>query len=140
LRVIAGAETLIPIDQALEEQPAARAGVPRIPTDGSLRSQPPTADASTDWERICFYVTPIGEEGSEQRRHADLFMHSIVEPAINELGLEVVRADRIGDPGMIASQMLEHIRMAKLVIADLSHLNPNVFYEMGLRHACKRPI
>ena len=46
----------------------------------------------------------------------------------------------IGQPGMITSQVLEHILRSKLVIADLSYHNPNVFYEMALRHATKLPI
>jgi hypothetical protein len=137
LRLIAGAETLIPIDQALEEV----GGDTTLgrPMEGAARVAPGTGGGTT-WDRTCFYVSPIGDEGSEQRRHADLFMASIVEPAVAELGLTVVRADQIGEPGMITSQVLEHLRYAGLVIADLSHLNPNVFYEMALRHACRRPI
>jgi hypothetical protein len=41
---------------------------------------------------------------------------------------------------MITSQVLEHILRARLVIADLSYHNPNVFYEMALRHAVKLPV
>src|SRR5262249_42820294 len=83
---------------------------------------------------------PIGDDGSEQRKHADLFMGSIVQPAMDELKLRVVRADQIGSPGMITSQVIEHIKRSRLVIADLSTLNPNVFYEMALRHACRLPV
>jgi hypothetical protein len=41
---------------------------------------------------------------------------------------------------MITSQVLEHILRARLVIADLSYHNPNVFYEKALRHATKLPV
>jgi hypothetical protein len=41
---------------------------------------------------------------------------------------------------MITSQVLEHILRSRMVIADLSYHNPNVFYEMALRHATKLPI
>ncbi len=41
---------------------------------------------------------------------------------------------------MITSNVIEHIKRAKLVIADLSMQNPNVFYEIALRHACRLPI
>ncbi len=64
----------------------------------------------------------------------------MVEPALKELGLDVVRADKIAEPGMITTNVLEHIKLSRLVIADLSMLNPNVFYEMALRHAVKLPI
>jgi hypothetical protein len=91
------------------------------------------------YDRICFYITPIGEEGSETRKHSDLFLGSIVEPALEDFDLTVVRADRINAAGFITRQILEHIVRSKLVIADLSYHNPNVFYELALRHAIGKP-
>lgn len=91
------------------------------------------------WSKICFYVSPIGEEGSEQRKHSDFFLHQIVEPAMKDFGLKIVRADDIGKPGMITKQIIEHLVKAKLAIADLSFHNPNVFYELSLRHVCRLP-
>jgi hypothetical protein len=88
---------------------------------------------------MCFYISPIGEENSEHRKHADLFLGALVEPAAEKLGLSVVRADRIGEPGMITGQIIAHILNAGLVVADLSHHNPNVFYELCLRHATRKP-
>ena len=64
----------------------------------------------------------------------------MIEPALKEFGLTVVRADKIGASGMITSQVLEHVLRAKLAIVDLSFHNPNAFYEMALRHACGLPI
>jgi hypothetical protein len=101
--------------------------------------RPGEEDRGEHWERICFYITPIGEEGSERRMHSDLFLGSIVEPALEEFGLTVVRADQINTAGIITRQILEHIVKARLVIADLSHHNPNVFYELALRHATGLP-
>ena len=92
-----------------------------------------------DWENICFYITPIGSDGSEARMHSDLFLGSIVEPALEELGLKVVRADKIAAAGFITKQVIEHVMRAKLVVADLSFHNPNVFYELALRHASGLP-
>lgn len=46
----------------------------------------------------------------------------------------------IGNPGMITSSIIEHIKKCKLAIADLSTLNPNVFYEVALRHTCRLPV
>lgn len=93
-----------------------------------------------DWDCTCFYITPIGEDNSEQRKHADLFMGSIVEPALGKLGLKVVRSDTINAAGMITSQIIEHILKSKLVIADLSFHNPNVFYELSFRHSLGKPV
>lgn len=52
----------------------------------------------------------------------------------------MVRADKIGDAGMITSQILEHLLRARLVIVDMSFHNPNVFYEMAIRHATRLPV
>lgn len=146
LQTIAGSETLVPLETLLEQLPDA--GQARDP----IVATAPTVDVSRvavddvplrsigQWDKICFYVTPIGDDSSEQRRHSDLFLSSLIEPALNGFGLEVVRADKIGQPGMITSQILEHILRARLVIADLSFHNPNVFYEMALRHMTKLPI
>ncbi|WIE76778.1 hypothetical protein [Curtobacterium sp. MCSS17_007] len=94
---------------------------------------------AADLTDVCFLVTPIGEEGSEQRMHADLMLGSLIEPALETLGLRIVRADRISTPGMITAQIIDHLVRAPLVIADLSFGNPNVFYELALRHASRLP-
>lgn len=72
--------------------------------------------------------------------HADLFMGSIVDPALSELGFKIVRSDTINTAGMITSQIIEHLVKSKLVVADLSFHNPNVFYELSLRHSLGKPI
>lgn len=139
LRTLSGAERLVTIEHALEELagPAARAlGGTSLHDD---RAEDGVASPDTDWNSVCFYITPIGAEESEDRKHSDLFLGSVVEPAVEELGLRVVRADQIERPGMITTQSLEHILKARLVIADLSFLNPNVFYELCLRHVSGKP-
>lgn len=143
LRTIAGAETLVSIEQTLEETPATPADQSSAATLGSSSTVSDAGDktsGSPKWDTICFYVAPIGEPGSEPRKHSDLFLSSLVEPALKELGLTVIRADGIAEPGMITTAIIEHLKKAKLVIVDLSLLNPNVFYEMAIRHAAKGPI
>jgi hypothetical protein len=146
LQTIAGSETLLPIETLLEQLPDTpdRSAIPAsaalLRTADQGHSEKAESRSHTNWQSVCFYITPIGDENSEQRKHSDLFLSSLIEPALSGFGLDVVRADMIGQPGMITSQILEHILRAKLVIADLSYHNPNVFYEMALRHATKLPI
>jgi len=136
LRPIAGAETFIPIEQALDE--AGTAPLPLTTAESVIVVG--TTAAAEQFGDVCFYVTPIGDVGSEERKHSDLFKTAIVEPAVKELGLRVVRADEIGTPGMITSAIIEYLKRSKLVVADLSFANPNVYYEIALRHTCKLPI
>lgn len=147
LRTIGGAETLVTIEHVLEELPegegrtSQRATAPAsMPTPAVVRKISEDAATTSDWQRVCFYITPIGSEDSVERKHADLFMGSLVQPALEELGLTVVRADHIGEPGMITTQVLEYLKRSRLAIADLSYLNPNVFYEVALRHALRLPV
>ena len=141
LRTIASAETLISIEQALEDIAGVKNSLPAN-TAGKPASanQHNKQQSSTKWQTICFYISPIGDDGSASRKHSDLYLSTLIEPALKELNLEVVRADKIAEPGMITTHILEHIKLSKLVIADLSLLNPNVFYEMALRHSLKLPI
>jgi hypothetical protein len=139
LQTIAGAETLLPIENVLDLPPEA----PSAPKPAGELPKPPAGAASaskTKWSQVCFYIAPIGEEASEERKHSDLFLGSLIEPALKEFDLEVVRADAIGEAGMISSQVLEHIMRSRLAIVDLSFHNPNAFYEMAVRHCCRLPV
>src|SRR5690606_17307084 len=77
---------------------------------------------------------------SDQRKHSNLFPENIADPAIQTVGLKVVRADQIDNPGMITRQIIEYLFRSRLVVADLSYSNANVFYELALRHAIRLPI
>ncbi len=142
LRTIGGAETLVSIEQVLDELPAEVGGSSPISLSAPAITRSNTTDAAPprDWNKICFYITPIGTEDSEERKHSDLFMSSLIQPALDEIGLTVIRADKIGEPGMITTQVLEYLKRSRLAIADLSYLNPNVFYEVALRHALRLPV
>jgi hypothetical protein len=141
LRTVAGAERLLPVEHVLEEMPTTLSSESEPMTRPvSAGAAAPASAETSDWSKICFYITPIGEEGSDQRRHSDLFLNYVVEPAIEELRLKIVRADQIGKPGMIGAQTVEHILRSRLVIADLSFHNPNVFYELCLRHVIGLPL
>lgn len=90
--------------------------------------------------RECFVLSPIGANGSEIRRHADQFFRHIVQPACKENGYHASRADRLDEAGVITHQILARIARAPLLIADLTSQNPNVFYELAIRHALQQPI
>jgi hypothetical protein len=140
LKTIAGSERIIPIEQAIEESSGSPSGMEGTTAVASKPDKAgEVAGATEDFEKTCFYITPIGDENSEYRRHADFLMEYIIKPAVAEFGLTVVRADQMGKPGMIGKQVIEHILKARLVIADLSFHNPNVFYELCLRHATRLP-
>src|SRR5262249_37457816 len=79
-------------------------------------------------------------EGSEVRRRSDILLRYVIAPASAETGYIVVRADDIAVLGSITTQIIQLTIESPLVIADLSGRNPNVLYELGIRHAVQRPV
>lgn len=138
LKTVAGAERLLTIEHVIEEycrSPEPSHALAVIDKDRVIELK-----GGHYWDSLCFYISPIGDPDSEPRKHSDLFLESIVEPALKEFNLNIVRADQISEAGMITRQVIEHLVNSKLVIADLSFQNPNVFYELAIRHACRKPI
>lgn len=90
-------------------------------------------------EKICFAICPIGPEGSEIREWADLTIDYIISPVVKEFGYLPMRADFIQKSGMITNQIVDFLVDSPLVIADLSNYNPNVIYELAIRHMVQKP-
>ena len=90
-------------------------------------------------ENECFFITPIGKEGSDERKRSDGVLEFIVSRAASELDLVAVRADQIAEPGQITLQVIEHVLGARAAVADLTGLTPNVFYELAIRHTARLP-
>lgn len=90
--------------------------------------------------KVCFVISPIGEESSEIRQRSDQVLEHIIEPAAEANGLTTVRADRISRPGLITTHIIQHILNDAMVVADLTDHRGNVFYELGLRHAFGKPV
>ncbi len=137
IKTLSGAQRLISIEYLLEEiekeEPLHTESVGY--ENKTVRpKQDDIKDDNVPYDKICFYITPIGEEGSEQRKHSDMLLECVVAPVLEEFGMKPVRADQIDKPGIITNQILDYITKSKMVIADLSFHNPNVFYELAVRH------
>lgn len=144
LQMLSGAERIVSLEHLFDSLPSTELRA-KVSSDGlsaipDSRSTYLITTEQAQFETVCFYVTPIGEEGSELRRHSDLFLSSIVEPALEQFRLKVIRADQIDKPGTITRQIIEYLLKARLVIADMSYHNPNVFYELAIRHAARLPV
>ena len=81
-----------------------------------------------------FVVMPYGtKEGIDFNR----VYGELIKPALEAAGFEVFRADEEMRAGDIRTDMFQELLMADLVVADLSIDNPNVWYELGVRHALR---
>lgn len=88
----------------------------------------------------CFVVMPFGEPGTEKHRQFISVYDYIIKEAIEPLGYSCERADEIPQSGAIPEQIRKCLREAHLVVADLTDRNPNVMYEVGVRHALHLPM
>lgn len=150
IRTIGGTEHLVTVEDALDQLPEDEAeDVPPLGTNTSEGVQPvvrapkqggKTSPITGSLDDVCFVISPIGSDDSVERKHADLILGSLIEPALETLNLRAIRADKISKPGLITGQVLDHLTRAKMVIADLSFGNPNVYYELALRQALKKPL
>lgn len=90
---------------------------------------------------LCFVIGPIGKDRTPERKHADLILYTVIKHTLEqaEFCYQVRRADGDANPGMINDRVINDILSAELVVADLTDLNPNAFYELGIRHAAVKP-
>jgi hypothetical protein len=110
-----------------------------IVESGAVKETAAKTTPATGWDKTCFYITPIGDDGTDERRHSNMMLKHVVRPVFEEHGFTVVRADEIAKTGIISKQVFEHLAYAKVCVADLSFHNPNAFYELGVRHAFLLP-
>jgi hypothetical protein len=91
--------------------------------------------------KVCFVIAPIDDEGTPIRERSDEILDYIIRPVAVACGYDrVMRADEISKPGMITTDIVQHLLEDDLVVADLTGRNPNVFYELAVRHAIRMPV
>ncbi len=91
----------------------------------------------------------MSQENNEHRLRAfvlmpfdtefDAIFDKLITPTLEEVGYDVKRADSILNQQNILKDILRGIAEADLVVADLTSLNANVFYELGIAHTLLRP-
>ncbi|AQU73782.1 hypothetical protein [Priestia megaterium] len=91
-------------------------------------------------KQTCFIITPIGSDDSSIRRSADGVIDAVIAPILEEMDFEIIVAHRMNEGGSITRQVIQNIIDAELVIANLTSLNPNVMYELAVRHAIRKPL
>jgi hypothetical protein len=85
-------------------------------------------------------IMQVGKEGSPERKRADEVYKFILEPVLRGSNLKPYRSDLDPTPGPISPQILRKLIKSRLVVADLTGRNPNVYYELGIVHSFVCPL
>jgi tetratricopeptide (TPR) repeat protein len=86
-----------------------------------------------------FVAMPFGTKRGPDGQDIDFnrIYEELIRPALEAADLEVFRADEESRAGEIRRDMFQELLVADLVVADLTLDNPNVWYELGVRHALR---
>ena len=87
----------------------------------------------------CFVLMPFGEKRDENGATVafDSVYQQMIAPAVEAADLTAIRADHETFGGVIHKAMFERLMLCDFAVADLTTANPNVFYELGVRHAVR---
>lgn len=89
---------------------------------------------------LCFVLMPFGTKPDPAGR-PDIDFNRVweraIRPAIEDAGLQAVRADEEKTGGIIHKPMYERLLLCEYAVADLTTANANVFYELGVRHTAR---
>jgi hypothetical protein len=88
---------------------------------------------------LCFVLMPFGKkiDAAGLTIDFDAVYESVIKPAIADAGLEPLRADEEMTGGIIHKPVYERLILCPFAVADLTSVNANVFYELGVRHAVR---
>jgi hypothetical protein len=88
---------------------------------------------------LCFVLMPFGRKAEAGGRMVDfdVVYREVIAPAVLQAGMEVIRADQEQIGGTIHKPMFERLMLCDYAVADMTGANPNVYYELGIRHALR---
>jgi hypothetical protein len=93
--------------------------------------------------RECFVIMPFGEKDDQgqvidfDKIHKEIIAAAIESLRDDKIFIKCIRCDEVEQAGLIHERMIKYILDAEVAVVDITTLNPNVFYELGVRHALK---
>ena len=74
---------------------------------------------------IAFVVMQIGDS------ELDHLFETVIQPAIESVGLQAKRVDRHNEGGLLKSEIIQFLNNSEIIVADLTNERPNVYLEVG---------
>lgn len=87
-----------------------------------------------------FVLSVIGSPGTDAALRASDVLNHVIRPAAAQFGLTVHRADEDAAPGPITTAIIRSIISARVIVADMTGYNANVFYELGIADTLRKPV
>jgi len=97
---------------------------------------------SQEKAKTCFVIMPFGEKSDLDGKVIDFnkVYENFIKKTVENTGLNCVRCDEIEQAGWIHEDMFEYIFKSEVAIVDITTLNANVFYELGVRHTLRENV
>ncbi len=90
--------------------------------------------------KVCFVIMPFSDPEGYEKGHFKKIYEQIFKPAIEDAGYTAFRMDENSESTLIQAKIYNHLINEPMVLCDLSSKNPNVLYELGIRHAYDKPV
>lgn len=91
-------------------------------------------------KKKCFVIMPISDHSNYPDGHFTRIYEQIIKPAIEDADYDPIRVDENKISAGILGKIIDNVSESEMAICDLSSRNPNVLYELGLRHAYGKPV
>ena len=93
-------------------------------------------------KKQCFVIMPFGKKLDEKDVEVsfDEVYNNFIKPIVEGEGLKCIRCDEVDEAGNIQKKMFQLIWDAEVALVDVSIPNPNVFYELGIRHSLRKAV
>lgn len=108
----------------------------RLQSPSLQPAEPPRAEIPKFTGKTCFVIMPYGKEGTPEREKFNK-VYDLIEEVMKLLEIKVDRSDRNAQSAPIHQKMITDILDSDLAIVDITNTNPNVFYELGIRHTSR---
>lgn len=125
---------------ALRHAPIAAVARTTLPRADTVAVASAPTNLHPGFAPIAFCVMPYGVRAhpdTGRRLDCDALYRDVIAPAAEAAGCRPLRADYEAGGGFVHGAMFERLLLADVVVADLSLPNPNVYYELGIRHATR---
>lgn len=108
--------------------------------ENSKKPDNKTPSEETQQPKRCFVIMPFSDPEGYAPGHFRKVYEQIIKPAVENAGYKAYRVDENGVSDLITTKIFKAILDCDMAVCDLSSRNPNVLYELGIRHAFDKPV